>query len=110
MSQKPEIESPVPKRLKAARKKMGLTQKNLGIMAGIPELSASARMNQYEKGVYIPDFEVVKRLASILQVPTSYFFEEDDEMAAFLVRYYTVDAAGRHRIMALINVQWRPDF
>ncbi len=47
-------ECPYPKRLKEARKAMGLSQEKLGIKAGIDEFSASARMNQYEKGSTYP--------------------------------------------------------
>ena len=39
-------------RLKMARKAKSLSQERLGILAGIDESSASARMNQYETGNY----------------------------------------------------------
>ena len=42
-------------RLKVARKAKKLSQERLGILAGIDEASASARMNQYETGKYAPD-------------------------------------------------------
>ena len=38
------------KRLKEARLRSGLSQEKLGVLAGIDEASASARMNQYERG------------------------------------------------------------
>jgi DNA-binding XRE family transcriptional regulator len=37
-------------RLKEARIAAGLSQERLGVVAGIEEASASARMNQYERG------------------------------------------------------------
>ncbi|HGU4535105.1 TPA: XRE family transcriptional regulator, partial [Escherichia coli] len=37
----------LPIRLKKARLNAGLTQEQLGILVGIDECSASARMNQY---------------------------------------------------------------
>ena len=49
----------------------------LEVEAGIDEFSASARMNQYEKWKHTPDFEISKKLAEILNVSTSYFYEDD---------------------------------
>lgn len=44
------------------RKAEGQSQKQLGILAGMDEFAASARMNQYEKGVHAPDFKTVRDL------------------------------------------------
>lgn len=73
-------ESPFPKRLKQARKDRGLSQKQLGILSGMDEFSASARMNQYEKGVHSPDFKTVKALAEVLKVPTAFLYCEEDDL------------------------------
>ena len=43
------ISIPIAKRLKKSRLNAKLSQKKLGILAGIDEFSSSARMNQYEK-------------------------------------------------------------
>lgn len=51
------------KRLKEARTRAGLSQERLGVMAGIDEISLSARMNQYEKAKHEPDFSMVERIA-----------------------------------------------
>ena len=74
-------ESPFPKRLKQARKDRGLSQKQLGILSGMDEFSASARMNQYEKGVHSPDFKTVKALAEVQKVPTAFLYCEEDDLA-----------------------------
>ncbi|GEA06576.1 hypothetical protein KUL42_13370 [Alteromonas sp. KUL42] len=74
-------DSPFPKRLKQARKDRGLSQKQLGILSGMDEFSASARMNQYEKGVHSPDFKTVKALAEVLKVPTAFLYCEEDDLA-----------------------------
>ena len=74
-------ESPFPRRLKQARKDRGLSQKQLGILSGMDEFSASARMNQYEKGVHSPDFKTVKALAEVLKVPTAFLYCEEDDLA-----------------------------
>ena len=82
-----ENKTPFPKRLKEARKAAKYTQEQLGIEAGIDEGSSSARMNQYEKGTHAPDFTMVKSIAKVLNIPTAYFYCEEDELAQ-LIRDY----------------------
>nr|WP_236783478.1 helix-turn-helix transcriptional regulator [Aliivibrio fischeri] len=73
--------NPIPARLKEIRKKANISQKELGIRIGIDESSASARMNQYEKGKHTPDISTLKKMADELGVPLSYFFCEDESSA-----------------------------
>ncbi|HEE4268670.1 TPA: transcriptional regulator, partial [Klebsiella pneumoniae] len=40
----------IPKRLKDARLRAGLTQEKLGVMAGIEEATAYSRLSHYESG------------------------------------------------------------
>ncbi|MBW8190950.1 helix-turn-helix domain-containing protein [Neiella marina] len=71
-------ENPIPARLKAARKKAKITQKELGVKIGMEESSASGRMNHYEKGRHMPDIGTLRRMAQELNVPLNYFFCDDD--------------------------------
>ncbi|MBR9872940.1 MAG: helix-turn-helix transcriptional regulator [Vibrionaceae bacterium] len=66
--------NPIPERLKAARKKAKITQKDLGVRIGMEESSASGRMNHYEKGRHVPDIGTLTRMAEELDVPLNYFF------------------------------------
>ncbi|ELV8696301.1 helix-turn-helix transcriptional regulator [Vibrio fluvialis] len=75
------MENPIPKRLKAARKKAKITQKDLGVKIGMEESSASGRMNHYEKGRHVPDIGTLTRMAEELDVPLSYFFCKDEVTA-----------------------------
>lgn len=77
--------SPFPVRLKQARLQKGLSQKNLGILAGIDKFVASARMNQYEKGVHTPDFKTVIALSKVLDVPTAFLYCVEDELAEKII-------------------------
>ena len=52
-------------RLRIARKTKNLSQERLGILAGIDESSASARMNQYETGKHVPDFLMATKIADV---------------------------------------------
>lgn len=79
--------SPVSKRLREARSEAGLSQKTLGIKAGIDQFSASARMNQYETDKHVPDFGTVKRIAKVLKLPTAYFYCENDELAQVIKKW-----------------------
>lgn len=76
--------SPLCKRLKEARLAAGLSQKKLGIAAGMDEFSASARMNHYEIGRHTPDYKTLKRIAKILKLPVAYFYAETDELAELI--------------------------
>lgn len=78
----------LPHRLKAARLKAGLSQQKLGILAGIDEATASARMNQYEKGIHTPDFALACRLAEVLNIPACYFYTVEDDLALYIERFY----------------------
>lgn len=91
------------KRLKEARQRAGISQEKLGVMVGIDEASASARMNQYERGRHTPDFEMVCKIAKILDVPENYFYTLDDETAEFLLKLYSLDNENKNVLNQLLN-------
>lgn len=68
----------------------GLTQEKLGVAAGIDEASASARMNQYEKGTHAPNYEMSEKFAKVL-VPVEYLYARDDQVAALLLAFSKLD-------------------
>ena len=80
--------SPISQRLREARMDADLSQKSLGIKAGIDQFSASARMNQYETDKHVPDFGTVKRIAKVLKLPTAYFYCESDELAGVIKKWH----------------------
>ena len=84
----------LPHRLKAARLKAGLSQERLGILAGIDEATASARMNQYERGIHTPDFELTCRLASVMEIPACYFYAVEDDLAEIILEYSNSRQSG----------------
>lgn len=79
-----EVLSPLARRLREARKLAGFTQEQLGIKAGIDESGVSARMSQYENDVHTPDFSFIKKVATVLDLPTAYFYCEEDKLAAMI--------------------------
>jgi len=92
-----------PKRLKEARLEAGLSQEKLGVLAGIDEMSSSARMNQYEKGKHEPDFSMVERIARVLNMPTAFFYAESDDEAKLLRRFHRLSAQARAELMQRIE-------
>lgn len=87
-------------RLKQARMAAGLSQERLGILAGIEEASASARMNQYERGKHHPDPSMVERLAKVLDVPEAYFYCRDSDLAEVVKAYHRTSTSNRLAIVA----------
>ena len=79
-----QISNPFPKRLRQARTETGISQKELGICIGMETSSASSRMNHYEKGRHMPDYETLERLAKELGKPVAFFFCNKDSMAELL--------------------------
>jgi transcriptional regulator with XRE-family HTH domain len=86
-------------RLKQARLRAGLSQEKLGKLAGIDPMSASARMNQYERGKHSPDYQLMCRVAEILNMPVSWFYTADDEQARLQEIFYHLDANTRRPLL-----------
>ena len=62
------------RRLKQARLHTGLSQKELGIRAGLDPHVASPRINQYERGKHEPKLETAERLAQALGIPAALLY------------------------------------
>ena len=69
------------RRLKEARLAAGLTQVQLGVLAGIGEEVASPRINRYERGVNECDLGTARKLAKVLGVPLAALYAETPPMA-----------------------------
>lgn len=75
------------KRLKEARLRLGLSQKRLGIVAGLDDFVASTRINRYELGVHKVDYPFACKLAEVLEAPVAYFYADDDQLAELILLY-----------------------
>jgi len=95
--------APFSKRLKNARLWAGLTQKELGMLAGIIEENASAKMNQYEKGVHIPKYPRLQELAKALKISTAYFYAESDQLAELIYVYESLSEEKKQKLDELIK-------
>ncbi|WP_055731947.1 helix-turn-helix transcriptional regulator [Agarivorans gilvus] len=93
------MENPLPTRLRDARNAAGISQQKLGIKLGMDPNTASARMNQYEKGKHAPDFQTAKRLADELGVPVAYLYCDDDLLAECLLKLSKLSEEQIKRVM-----------
>ncbi len=90
------------KRLKEARLEAGLSQDQLGVLAGIEEATASSRMNHYERGKHEPDFSMVERIAKVLNVPESYLYAKDDDAALILKLFHRMPANSQGEVLEFV--------
>lgn len=92
-------------RLKQARLAAGLSQKMLGIEAGIDAFVASTRINRYELGIHKPDLLTVRKLAEVLKVPMAFFYADtDDEVAELLFKYARTTEEQRQQVLKLLTI------
>lgn len=91
------------KRLKEARERKGLSQKQLGIAAGLDRFVASTRINRYERGVHHPDPVTAQRLADALGVPAAYLFAGDDRLARLILAFHDLPARTQERVVREIE-------
>ncbi len=91
------------KRLKEARLALGMSQKQLGIEAGLDEFVASTRINRYEQGVHAPDFQIAMRLAKVLHVPVAFLYCDADEMAQMILAFHRASKPQRRQALAALQ-------
>ncbi len=94
---------PIPKRMMQARLKAGLSQKRLGVAAGIDPFSASARINQYERGKHTPDYGTAARLARVLGVPTPFLYAKEDDIAKMILLFGSLGVGERRKWLARLR-------
>ena len=92
-------------RLKAARLSKGLSQKSLGIIAGIDEFVASTRINRYEKGVHQANIEIAQQLATALEVPLAYFYMVDDQLAELTLSWVQLSDQDKTELLAQVKTK-----
>lgn len=91
------------RRFAQARQLSGLSQKAVGVAAGIDPFVASPRINQYERGVHAPDYTTARKLAKVLGVTTAFLYADDDEVARLLLAVSALTPRGLRRFARLIE-------
>lgn len=87
------------KRLKEARLARGLSQKQLGILAGLDPFVASTRINRYELGIHRADSNISTKLAEVLGIPLAYFYTDDDRLAEFILIYHQLPLKAKSALL-----------
>mgnify|MGYP000353778408 FL=1 len=57
------------------------------VVATLDKGAASPRMSQYETSVHTPDFSFIRSVARVLDIPTAYFYCEEDDLAQIILNY-----------------------
>lgn len=99
MPRRTDIRLVFQRRLKQARILRQLSQKELGIQAGLDPFVASTRINRYELGVHEPDLATIERLATALCVPTAYLFADDERLARMILAFYQLPSLEKDRLL-----------
>lgn len=68
-------------------------------------MSASARMNQYERGKHTPDWLTIEKLSAVLEVPTAYFYAADEDVALLLLAFHRLPPERRASILKLLQAE-----
>lgn len=95
------VQSTFARRLREARERVGFTQFELGVAAGLDPAVASPRMNQYERGVHEPHIDTVKKLAEALGIPPALLYTDDDLLADLLIIWSEMSMAKRRKLLKL---------
>ena len=98
--------NPIPVRLKEARKRAHMTQKELGIRIGMDPSSASSRMNHYEKERHTPDVQTLQRMADELGVPLNYFFCDSTESAELACLINSLPLESKLKLIEQLSSQF----
>lgn len=91
------------RRLKQKRVERGLSQKQLGIAAGLDVGVASTRINRYETGVHSPDYLTALRIAEALGTALPSLYTADDRLLHVIDGYTMADTQTQRMIESLLE-------
>ncbi|KAA8732183.1 helix-turn-helix transcriptional regulator [Acinetobacter qingfengensis] len=87
------------RRLKSTRKLRKMTLEALGVAIGLDESCASTRISRYENGIHAIEPNTAERLAQVLNVPLSYFYAPDDELAELNQIFYELNPEDQEKLL-----------
>lgn len=99
MAERKEISPVFAIRLAQARDRAGLSQKQLGVLAGMDPSVASPRINQYERGKHEPQLKTAKQLAEVLGVPPAFLYTDDELLAKLLLRWSELSLRAKKQLL-----------
>lgn len=78
------------KRLRHARLLKKVPQDKLGVLIGLDETVASARISRYETGQHEPPYQTAQQLAKALIIPVAYLYCDDDDLAEIILKLSSI--------------------
>lgn len=100
----------VGRHVRARREELRWSQERLGVMIGIDESSARARISRYELGVHEPPLPTARLIAHMLGVPLSYLYCEDEKVAELLLALHQMKpAASDRKVMEFLEALQTPN-
>lgn len=95
-------------RLAQARERAGLSQTQLGVLAGLDPAVASPRINQYERGKHEPQLKTAKRLAEVLGIPPAFLYTEDQLLAELLLQWNNLTLRQKKDLLKQVETAKAP--
>lgn len=91
------------KRLKEARLRLKIPQDKLGVMIGLDEHTASARMSRYENGIHEPQIKIARLIAKSLNVPLAYLYCDDEKLAQIVLAVHKLNSVSKDKLIHELN-------
>ena len=89
--------------MRQARERLGLPQDKLGVMIGLDEETASARISRYETGVHEPQIAIARSIAEVLKVPLAYLYCDEEDLASIIEGAARLSAQDRTTLVESIH-------
>lgn len=99
-AKQPQVANITGRRIRALREELCWSQERLGVAIGIDESSARARISRYELGVHEPPLPTVRLIAEAFEVPLSYLYCEDDQVAELVLGLFRLPPAKRSAMLS----------
>ncbi|MDR0934491.1 MAG: helix-turn-helix domain-containing protein [Burkholderiaceae bacterium] len=94
-------------RLREIRKRKGLSQQELGILAGLSSSIAATRINRYENNVHRPSLIVAWHIAKALSLPLSFFLANEDRLARLIAVFSKLPENWQEEVLQAAETRYR---
>lgn len=94
-------------RLKESRLRKGMAQDKLGVMIGLDETVASARISRYEGGVHEPPIHTARALADALGVPLGYLYCDNERLAQIILAASELPVSEQEQLLKALQKKLR---
>ncbi|WP_242421442.1 helix-turn-helix transcriptional regulator [Acidovorax sp. Root267] len=87
--------------MRSRRDELGWSQEKVGVLIGIDESSARARISRYELGTHEAPVKTARQIAEALGVPLAYLYCEDEDVAKLLLALAKLKPIARKQKVSL---------